>query len=130
MGIWTNIDKFDGNKSTFKNWVAGIAKYKSLNYVRKYLRDLEHANIDELEIVEKDQTHQKLIENELDEELTKMLGCLKEEDQDLFIRLYVKEQEMDYVSQEIGVKKDVIYNRVSRGKKRIRDLFKTAEGRR
>ena len=28
MGIWNNITTFDENKSEFKNWVAGIAKFK------------------------------------------------------------------------------------------------------
>lgn len=27
LGIWNNIDSFDSSKNTFKNWVAGIAKY-------------------------------------------------------------------------------------------------------
>lgn len=129
MGIWNNIDKFDTQKSTFKNWVAGVAKYKSLNYARKYLKDLEYENIDELEMSDEDHAHKIVIQETLDDELKNMLSTLKQEDQDLLIRLYIEEQEIDKVSYETGLKKEVIYNRVSRSKKKLRTLFKTRESR-
>lgn len=130
MGIWMNIDRFDPDKSTFKNWVAGIAKYKSLNYVRKYLRDLEHENIDDVELTTDDSSYGDIVKHELDENLSKMLKCLKPEDKELFIKLYVEEQDIEQVSSQMGLKKDVIYNRLSRGKKKIQQLFSTTESRR
>lgn len=130
MGIWANIDRFDPTKSTFKNWIAGIAKYKSLNYVRKYLRDLEHENIEDMEISEEDSSYAQVVRHELDEDLSKMLACLKPEDKNLFIKIYVEEQDIEKISSEMGVRRDVIYNRISRGKKKIQQLFKLAESRR
>lgn len=124
MGIWNHIDRFDPTKSTFKNWVAGIAKYKALNYVRKYQRDLERENIEDIELSQEDNSYKQVIQNELDENITKMLECLKPKDRELFIKLYVEEQDVDQISAEMGVKRDVIYNRVSRGKKKIQQLFK------
>lgn len=124
MGIWTHIDRFDPTKSTFKNWVAGIAKYKALNYVRKYLKDLEQENIEDIELSHEDNSYKQMVQNELDENITKMLECLKPRDRELFIKIYVEEQDLDQVSAEMGVKRDVIYNRVSRGKKKIQQLFK------
>ena len=35
LAIWENIDCYDSNKSSFKNWVGGIARYKSIDYARK-----------------------------------------------------------------------------------------------
>ena len=128
IGIWNNIDTFDENKSEFKNWVAGIAKFKSIDYKRKYLKGLEYENIDDLNISVSESTYE-ILENELSLEVEEMLNCLNEKDRDLFYILYVEEIEVNKISEETGIKRDAIYNRVSRAKKKIRDIFKFKESR-
>lgn len=44
------------------------------------------------------------------------------------MKLYVEEMEPEEVSRQTGMKKDVIYNRVSRGRRKIRKLFSTQKG--
>lgn len=129
LGLWNNIDKFDENKSEFKNWIAGIAKFKSIDYKRKYLRELDNENVDDLNITVDDSIHE-LLKNELSLEMQEMMNSLKEKDRELFYKLYVEEIEVDKVSQETGIKRDVIYNRVSRAKKKLRDIFKLKESER
>lgn len=128
IGIWNNIDTFDENKSEFKNWVAGIAKFKSIDYKRKYLKGLEYENIDDLNISVSESTYE-ILENELSLEVEEMLNYLNEKDRDLFYKLYVEEIEVNKISEETGMKRDAIYNRVSRAKKKIRDIFKFKESR-
>ena len=128
IGIWNNIDTFDENKSEFKNWVAGIAKFKSIDYKRKYLKGLEYENIDDLNISVSESTYE-ILENELSLEVEEMSNCLNEKDRDLFYKLYVEEIEVNKISEETGMKRDAIYNRVSRAKKKIRDIFKFKESR-
>ena len=36
LSIWESIEGYDKNKNTFKNWICAIAKYKSINYRKKY----------------------------------------------------------------------------------------------
>lgn len=129
LGLWNNIDKFDENKSEFKNWIAGIAKFKAIDYKRKYLRELDNENVDDLNITVDDSINE-LLKNELSLEMQEMMNSLKEKDRELFYKLYVEEIEVDKVSQETGIKRDVIYNRVSRGKKKLRDIFKLKESER
>ena len=129
LGLWNNIDKFDENKSEFKNWIAGIAKFKAIDYKRKYLRELDNENVDDLNITVDDSIHE-LLKNELRLEMQEMMNSLKEKDRELFYKLYVEEIEVDKVSQETGIKRDVIYNRVSRAKKKLRDIFKLKESER
>lgn len=124
LGIWNNIDHFDSSKNTFKNWVAAIAKYKTIDYQRKYLKHLEDQNIDDLDVKIEDNSHKEILENEISEEMQQMLSHLKERDRNLFIKLYVDEQNIDSISEETGMHRDVIYNRVSRGKRKIKDMFK------
>lgn len=122
LGIWNNINSFDESKSEFKNWVAGICKFKCIDYKRKYLKDLQHENIDDLNISE-DGVESKNLENELSNEVESLLGCLKEKDRNLLYKLYVDEMDINEISNEYGMKKEVIYNRLSRAKKRIKDIF-------
>ncbi|WP_045143683.1 sigma-70 family RNA polymerase sigma factor [Clostridium butyricum] len=129
LGLWNNIDKFDENKSEFKNWIAGIAKFKAIDYKRKYLRELDNENVDDLNITVDDSIHE-LLKNELSLEMQEMMNSLKEKDRELFYKLYVEEIEVDKVSQETGIKRDVIYNRVSRAKKKLRDILKLKESER
>ncbi|AGX42945.1 sigma-70 family RNA polymerase sigma factor [Clostridium saccharobutylicum] len=122
LGIWNNINSFDESKSDFKNWVAGICKFKCIDYKRKYLKDLQHENIDDLNISD-DGTEMKNLENELSNEMESLLKCLKEKDRDLLYKLYVDGMDIDEISTECGMKKEVIYNRLSRAKKKIKDIF-------
>ena len=36
FSVWNNIGKFSGENEKFKNWIAGISKYKAIDYYRKY----------------------------------------------------------------------------------------------
>lgn len=123
MAIWDNIQYYDPGKSSFQNWIAGIARYKSVDYLRRYLKDLNNQSWEEGMVKEEAGEQMELLEEELSEETESMLNCLKPRDRELFQRLFLEEQDIDTVSSETGMKKEVIYNRVSRGKKKLRKLF-------
>lgn len=129
MAVWNNIDSFDENRSEFKNWLAGVSKYKCIDYKRKYLKSLAYENIDDLNISEEDNSLNEILNNELSKDLESMLNCLKKEDRDLFLKLYVEEKDINDICRETGMKRAVIYNRISRGKKKIRSLFNLKESR-
>lgn len=127
LGVWNNIDRFDKNKCSFKNWLAAISKYKSIDYKRKYLKDLKNENIENVNLNIDDNSHENIIKNEINLEMEKMLNCLKEKDKEIFLRLYVNDEDLDSISYSTGIKKDVLYNRISRGKRKIKQLFSLKE---
>lgn len=129
LGIWNNIYSFDESKNTFKNWIAGISKYKSIDYKRKYLKYLEQQSLSSFELTMEDNSLSELTKKELNEDLDELLNCLKSEDKELFLKLYVEEEGIDLVSKETGLKKDIIYNRLSRCKRKIRKIFNISESR-
>lgn len=128
LKIWSNISSFDESKNTFKNWAAAVARYCCIDYLRHYQKELETIDIDNTVIANEDHTIMEMIESELSEEVEKMLNILKPEDRELFLKIYVEEKPINQVSEETGIKKEVIYNRLSRGKHKIRKHFKSKRG--
>ena len=122
LNIWNHIDSFDEKQSTFKNWIAGIARYKSIDYLRRYRKQFEDVTLPE-DIAAEDQDLLHLIDREISEETEAILQCLKPEDRDLFRKLYIEEMPMVDVCESFQTNPNVIYKRISRARKRIRDQF-------
>lgn len=123
LKIWQNIESFDDSKNSFKNWAAAIATYRSIDYLRKYQREMYRMDIEEADIPQEDTALAGLLEKEISEDMDRLLGCLNPSDRELFLRLYVEEESVEQISQDTGMEKAVIYNRVSRGKKKIRKNY-------
>ena len=128
LKIWQNSSSFDPDKNSFKNWAAAIARYRAIDYLRQYQRELATVDIENAVIVKEDRILAKMIEKEISEEVEMMLDSLKPSDRELFMKLYVEEKSMEQVSQETGMKKEVIYNRLSRGKEKLRKQFHMERG--
>ncbi|MCI8638970.1 MAG: sigma-70 family RNA polymerase sigma factor [Coprococcus sp.] len=132
--IWRHIGQFDDKKNTFKNWAAGIARYQAIDYLRKYAKELEMKTWREedqgiQEAGREDEDIVRMIESEISEEVEQMLSCLNETDREIFLKLFYQEKNVDEVSRETGMKKEMIYNRISRGKRKIRTWHESREGR-
>lgn len=128
LNIWQHISCFDESKNTFKNWAAAIAKYRAIDYLRQYQKELVTVDIDNTVIAQEDSMLAEMIEREISEEVDKMLKYLKPEDRQLFLKLYVEEKTVEQVSQETGMKRETIYNRLSRGKKKLRKEISLERG--
>lgn len=123
LGIWNNIASFNKEKNILKNWIAAITKYKAIDYKRKYLKTLEYIDISKLDIESDFTIEKEALKNELEDEIEEILKNLNLLDKQLFIKLFVKEESIKEVSEEFNIKPSVLYNRVSRGKTKLRSLF-------
>lgn len=122
ISIWNNIDKYDDNKGSFLNWVSVISKYKVIDYIRKYRRELNQEDISQLDLASpEDFTNNVVCENDI---VDRILGCLKKEDKELFIKIYVEGRKSSEVADEMGIKVENLYNRISKGKKKLRRNMK------
>ena len=122
MNIWDHIDSFDERQDSFKNWIAGIARYKSIDYLRRYRKRLEDVALPE-DIAAEDKDLLHLIDREISEETEEILRCLKPEDRNLFTKLYIEEMPMEEVCESFQTNPNVIYKRISRARKRMRERF-------
>lgn len=117
LSIWDNIESFNEEKSSFKNWICVIAKYKSIDYLRKYLEKSRTENIDDMHL----EIEQEKFEMEVKEEFENLISPLNEEDKAIFRKIFYEDISYDNVSKELNISKDVVYKRVSRGKKKIKE---------
>lgn len=125
MCIWNNIKSYDEQKNTFKNWIASITRYKVIDYNRKYLKNIEkYKNDYDLEkIQDKEEVSLRILQKELKEEIHNLLNNLKEKDKKIFIKYYLEEMEIEEMEEEIGLKREAIYNRLSRGRGKLRSIL-------
>ncbi len=120
MKIWQNIDSFDADKGSFKTWVAGVSKFNAIDYQRKYIKELQHISLDEVT------TSSDIISDiteSLNNQIDELLSHLSEQDKKLFLEIYVEERKVKEVGLEMQLKDEVIYNRLSRAKSKLRRLF-------
>ncbi|MCR5213541.1 MAG: sigma-70 family RNA polymerase sigma factor [Eubacterium sp.] len=130
MKIWEHIDSFDESKSSFPNWAVALARYRAIDYLRKHSKYNEVSleglleNGDEVLYNEENtENFTDAIEEESDfqERLNELLSPLSPADRELFIKYYIEEVSMEELERTTGKSKDYIYNRLSRGRKKIKE---------
>lgn len=122
LSVWNNIESYDSEKNSLKNWLGAIAKYKCIDYKKKYFKDLSLCELDE-NIVDQ----RNYVMEDMSEEIESILSCLSDEDRGLFYRYYIIGESIKEISQKSGRSKDYLFNRLSRGRKRIRKHLQRSE---
>ncbi len=123
LSIWQSIEGYDKDKNTFKNWICAIAKYKSINYRKKYLTKYEQTEINnEIYYIDKD-----LIKLEINEDVEDILRCLNSKDKELFIKYYIEGYELEEIAKENQTNVTNLYSRLSRGRKKIKKTLNYKE---
>lgn len=124
LSIWNKIDSFNGDKNSLKNWIGAISQYRAIDYKRKYLKYLQEEDISAIQIEEQISIDKNLMENEVKEEVRELLYCLKDRDREIFIKRYFEDKYVDEIALELGIDESIVYNRLSRGRKKIKNKFK------
>lgn len=113
LAVWENIDSFDKRRSSFKNWCAGIAKYKAIDILRKELRH-RSSDFDDYENTLAYEDDYDLGEVEL------ILSRLSEDDRKIFTKLFLEGYSYDELSNAYDISKAGLYNRVSRARNKLK----------
>lgn len=124
LAIWENIEQYDESKSSFKNWICVIAKYRAINYYKKYRKQLHNIRWEE-EKHEKSYAHtDNPFEEEIWEiEMNQLLEPLSEKDKKLFKAYFDSEATTETIAEKNNLSIGALYSRISRGKAKIRDFF-------
>lgn len=113
LAVWDNIGSFDPERSSFKNWCAGVARYKAIDALRKEIR---HKSVDLDEVANYLKDDDEIYLDNTDE----ILKVLDEKDREIFRKLFIEGFSYNEVAKIYDISKANLYNRVSRGKKKIR----------
>lgn len=122
FALWENMDRYDSDKNSLKNWIGAVSKYRAINYKKKFYRELMSGDIDENMTDGKD-IDAELLKKELNNEIMSLLSALNRTDREIFFRRFIMEQPIDTVSESLGKKPGWIYNRISRGRKRLSKIY-------
>lgn len=120
-GVWVNIDSFDEEKGNFKNWIAAIAKYKAIDYKRKSYEQSTDKSIDDYALPCEISTESIIVAKENSNELFQAINALNEEDREIFIRRYFLHEDIENIAREFGVERNLVDQRLSRGRKFLKE---------
>ena len=119
LKLWQNMDRFDPSRSTLKNWVGAVSKYRAIDYKRKYCREIMSEELKE----NIPDNRCEILQSEIKAEVDSLLENLSAKDRDIFIQRYIMDKSVDEIAVSQGKTADYIYNRLSRGRKQLRKLF-------
>ncbi|MBE6112166.1 MAG: sigma-70 family RNA polymerase sigma factor [Peptococcaceae bacterium] len=123
LAVWQHISRYDENRSSFENWLAGICRYKAIDCRRRWLHQIQEAPLESAEHLEDAGSRSVLLEQEIFEETEQMLSCLNEDDRALFRQLFIDGVSAEEAAIQRGISRSNVYNRVSRGRKRIQKQY-------
>ncbi|HGM3507248.1 TPA: sigma-70 family RNA polymerase sigma factor [Clostridioides difficile] len=117
LSIWNNIEKFDSEKNSFKNWIGSISKYRAINYRKKYTNSNVYLDSEQKEIIYIDK---ELDKREIEEEVENLISTLNDKDAKLFRMYYLEDIPLKEIAIQDETTVENLHNRLSRGRKKMR----------
>lgn len=119
LSIWHNAKKFHGDSTDFKKWICAIAKFKAIDYYRKFANKVEFSS-EYLDINSEKSVEEQLIIMEDKTELIKLINLLEPVDRDIFLLKFFLGLKTEEISKKLGLTNSAIDNRIYRGKKKLK----------
>jgi RNA polymerase sigma factor (sigma-70 family) len=118
VSIWHHIHSFDPSKNEFKNWIAAIAKYKAIDYVRKSVKEKQYVSNSPMAEEELVQVFPE--RNTLD--IESLLDTLPDVERAIFEKYYLEGVPSREIATQFQAKESWVHNKLSRGRKKLRNL--------
>ena len=119
LDVWNNIDRFDESKGSFRSWITAIARFRSIDYLRRYSRRCSEEDIADYENKLANDNLLEILNEEISDSMEKLLSGLSDEDRDIILRYYWDDQ---CVAEDYGVSSSSIYSRMSRARSRLKQV--------
>lgn len=118
--ICQKITRYDETKSSFQTWMLMIARNRSIYWKRKLVR--ERTVTDENVTIP---TDSELLEKE---NFLALVDHLSDIDQEIFLYYYFYQFSAKEIAEMLAVSVEIIFNRLSRGRKTLRELEEKKDG--
>lgn len=122
MAVWTNISKYDEEKGNFKGWLSAVAKFKAIDYYRKYSKEFKEEKIEETLTDGRSAEDEFIIELESNK-LIEIIEGLDEPDRTIFIKRFLLGDKVKSISEAMNLSVSSINTRISRGKDKIKRQY-------
>lgn len=127
FSVWCHIDQFTGQDVTdFKKWLCAIAKFRAIDFYRSASKRAESLVGDEFQWNDiggqRKSAEAEMIAAEERKELEQLLNLLSAQDKQIFIMKFYWGMRAEEISQQLGLTKSAVDNRIYRGKKRLNKL--------
>lgn len=122
LKVWQNIDAYDKTQSEFKNWCAAVAKYRAIDYYRRYHKESFHEIFEEANHIAENITD-KLAKERLDN----FLAGLSTIDRMIFTALYVEGEKTKTLAQKLSLTENAIYKRVQKARQKAKQSLQAKE---
>ena len=118
LAVWQYADCYDPSQSSFENWLAGVSRHKAMDCIRRRLRRPQVSPLEELPL-----SAEPFSEDTTELDMDAILRPLTPQDRKLFIERYLEGRTVEEISSRMGIKTEAVYNRLSRGRRRIQKEF-------
>lgn len=122
MLVWQNIDLYN-HQGKFKAWLISVARFKALDYKRKYKKYSSNDALNENIEFQKNNLDNDLIVKEELAKLDNLLKNLNTIDRTIIKLKYFGGYTTEEVGKIMNFSPALIYNRLSRAKKKLKKLY-------
>lgn len=124
LKIWDNIGSFKDDKEEFPKWLAVITKRQAIDILRKEKRHSFNLELNEdLAYRTSDNAFEEVNKKLEREELKTDIEKLDKGSKDIIVRRYFKDESVEEISNNLGISKAAVSNRLLRGKKKLKHVF-------
>jgi RNA polymerase sigma-70 factor (ECF subfamily) len=120
--VWNKHHLYNPQKSSFKNWLLAVSKYKAIDY-KRILDKQDTLQLEDELLFSKDDLENEYILKEKKKELLNLLDSENEVDKEIFIRKYILDEHMDDICSSLNLSKGAVYNRLWRTKNSVTKKF-------
>lgn len=123
MNAWNNIEKFDERRGSFKTWLLLLCRSRALNLRKLLLNKNKTIDYDDIQVSGEEDTEGDYLLKEEKDEIIKEINSFSEKDREIFIRRYLMDQSIEYISEIMKLSRPVIDTRLWRGRKKLKEAF-------
>lgn len=120
MEVWNNIDRFDEDKGTLRNWILSIAKYRAINYFKRLSKRYAEENLDKADNKLEYAVYIGETEDELESLIEEFTEGLSDIDKQIIKKRFVEDMDIKSIASDSGLKESSVYSRISRSKAKLR----------
>ena len=120
--LWRNADTIDLEKGTLRAYLATIARNFAFKKLKKQRDD---TSLDALSLPDEAASTEESIENSI---LWDAVMSLGEPDNEIFVRYYLFGEKIREIAKATGVNPSTVKTKLSRGKRKLKEILLHAEG--